>query len=278
MVCSKPAPFWRPRPWSASRRQTCSRKVPPRRRPRSSTSRPTRTWPRPSRKARSSSTAMRTRPGPPPSWKASARIFRRSRPATFARRRARFTTKSYPSVRQAASTSTCCNSPTWPPRTTSRSAAATRSMSVPRWRPTSRNTGAKRLAPDFWTGVTFAGISYSKAKVKPEEAPKTYKDLLHPRWKNAMSCKISSSGIQYVQWYVFQQTVRKRILEGVREAAAARLQLRACSCSTGSRKATTRSPRLRSIQATRSTSSAAPRSSSSAPKTALWRRRSSSAP
>src|SRR6266699_3226549 len=34
----------------------------------------------------------------------------------------------------------------------------------------------------FWTGVTFAGIAYNNAKVKPEEAPKTWKDLLNPRW------------------------------------------------------------------------------------------------
>jgi iron(III) transport system substrate-binding protein len=57
----------------------------------------------------------------------------------------------------------------------------------------------------FWTGVSFAGIAYSKAKVKPEEAPKTWKDLLDPRWRNAMSCKIPSSGIQFVQWYMFRK-------------------------------------------------------------------------
>jgi len=51
----------------------------------------------------------------------------------------------------------------------------------------------------FWTGVTFGGLAYNKAKVKAEEAPKTYKDLLNPRWRNKMSCKISASGIQYVQ-------------------------------------------------------------------------------
>jgi iron(III) transport system substrate-binding protein len=53
----------------------------------------------------------------------------------------------------------------------------------------------------FWTGVTFAGIAYSRAKVKAEEAPKTWKDLLDPRWRNAISCKISASGLQFVQWY-----------------------------------------------------------------------------
>jgi iron(III) transport system substrate-binding protein len=57
----------------------------------------------------------------------------------------------------------------------------------------------------FWTGVSFAGIAYSKAKVKPEDAPKTWKDLLDPRWRNAMSCKIPSSGIQFVQWYMFRK-------------------------------------------------------------------------
>jgi iron(III) transport system substrate-binding protein len=53
----------------------------------------------------------------------------------------------------------------------------------------------------FWTGMTFAGLAYNKSKVKPEDAPKTWKDLLNPLWRNAMSCKIISSGTQYVQWY-----------------------------------------------------------------------------
>src|SRR5262249_401738 len=39
----------------------------------------------------------------------------------------------------------------------------------------------------FWTGVTFGGLAYNKTKVKAEEAPKTYKDLLNPRWRNKMS-------------------------------------------------------------------------------------------
>ena len=57
----------------------------------------------------------------------------------------------------------------------------------------------------FWSGVTFAGLAYNKVKVPAAEAPKTYQDLLDPKWRNAMSCKISSSGIQYVQWYIFRQ-------------------------------------------------------------------------
>ena len=54
-----------------------------------------------------------------------------------------------------------------------------------------------------WAGVTFAGIAYNRVKVKAEEAPKTWKDLLDPRWRNAISCKISASGLQFVQWYTF---------------------------------------------------------------------------
>src|SRR2546422_1526400 len=31
-----------------------------------------------------------------------------------------------------------------------------------------------------WAGVTFAGIAYNRSKVKPEQAPKTWKDILNP--------------------------------------------------------------------------------------------------
>jgi iron(III) transport system substrate-binding protein len=53
----------------------------------------------------------------------------------------------------------------------------------------------------FCPGVTFAGIAYNTDKVKPEEAPKTWKDLLNPRWQNAISVKQSTSGLQFVEWY-----------------------------------------------------------------------------
>jgi iron(III) transport system substrate-binding protein len=53
----------------------------------------------------------------------------------------------------------------------------------------------------FWTGVDFTGIVYSKARVPEAEAPKTWKDLLDPRWRDAISCKIAASGLQFVQWY-----------------------------------------------------------------------------
>ncbi|MCC6470244.1 MAG: extracellular solute-binding protein [Alphaproteobacteria bacterium] len=53
----------------------------------------------------------------------------------------------------------------------------------------------------FWVGVTFAGISYNTEKVKPEDAPKTWKDILKPIWLNGVNVKQSNSGMQFIQWY-----------------------------------------------------------------------------
>ena len=57
----------------------------------------------------------------------------------------------------------------------------------------------------FWTGVTFAGLAYNKSKVTGADIPKSYQDINNPRFRNKISCKISSSGIQYVQWYLLRQ-------------------------------------------------------------------------
>jgi iron(III) transport system substrate-binding protein len=53
----------------------------------------------------------------------------------------------------------------------------------------------------FWTGVDPAGIAYNTEKVAAGDAPKGWKDILDPRWKGKISCKISASGLQFVQWY-----------------------------------------------------------------------------
>ncbi len=53
----------------------------------------------------------------------------------------------------------------------------------------------------FIDGMTFAGIAYNTNKVKKEDAPKNWKDLLNPRWRNVMSTKQATSGMQFVEWY-----------------------------------------------------------------------------
>ncbi len=53
----------------------------------------------------------------------------------------------------------------------------------------------------FYPGIDFVGIVYNSEKVPAADAPKTWKDLIDPRWKNVISCKQSTSGMQFVQWY-----------------------------------------------------------------------------
>jgi iron(III) transport system substrate-binding protein len=56
-----------------------------------------------------------------------------------------------------------------------------------------------------WPGVTFAGIAYHRGKVKPEQAPKTWKDILNPAFKDGISAKLSASGMQHAQWYALRK-------------------------------------------------------------------------
>jgi iron(III) transport system substrate-binding protein len=56
----------------------------------------------------------------------------------------------------------------------------------------------------FWAAVAPAGISYNKSKVNAQEAPKGWKDLLDPKWKDSMSCKLAASGMQFAQWYALR--------------------------------------------------------------------------
>jgi iron(III) transport system substrate-binding protein len=56
-----------------------------------------------------------------------------------------------------------------------------------------------------WGGVTFAGIGYNKSRVKAEQAPKTWKDILNPAYKDIISAKLSSSGTQHAQWYMLRK-------------------------------------------------------------------------
>ena len=56
-----------------------------------------------------------------------------------------------------------------------------------------------------WAGVSFAGIGYNKDKVKPEQAPKTWKDLLNPVHRDGISAKLATSGMQHAQWYMLRK-------------------------------------------------------------------------
>jgi len=56
-----------------------------------------------------------------------------------------------------------------------------------------------------WAGVTFAGIAYNREKVKPEQAPKVWKDILNPAFRDGISAKLSTSGMQHAAWYTLRK-------------------------------------------------------------------------
>jgi iron(III) transport system substrate-binding protein len=56
-----------------------------------------------------------------------------------------------------------------------------------------------------WAGVTFAGISYNKSRVKADQVPKVWKDILNPAFKDNISVKLASSGSQHVNWYMLRK-------------------------------------------------------------------------
>jgi iron(III) transport system substrate-binding protein len=56
-----------------------------------------------------------------------------------------------------------------------------------------------------WGAVVVAGIAYNPTLVSAAEAPKTYTDLLDPKWAENISVKVTISGLQHVTWYVIRK-------------------------------------------------------------------------
>jgi iron(III) transport system substrate-binding protein len=56
-----------------------------------------------------------------------------------------------------------------------------------------------------WGGVIVAGIAYNPTTLKAEEAPKSWKDMLNPRWKDVVNVKVSNSGLQHQTWLMIKQ-------------------------------------------------------------------------
>jgi iron(III) transport system substrate-binding protein len=59
----------------------------------------------------------------------------------------------------------------------------------------------------YWTWGSFimAGLAYNSKLVKPEDAPKSWKDALDPKWKGVINSKASTSGLQHVAWYELRE-------------------------------------------------------------------------
>jgi len=69
----------------------------------------------------------------------------------------------------------------------------------------------KSVPEGFFTAscIITAGIAYNPNIVKPDEAPKTWEDLLDPKWKDAVNVKVSNSGLQHATWFVLKPILAK---------------------------------------------------------------------
>jgi len=56
-----------------------------------------------------------------------------------------------------------------------------------------------------WGVIIVAGIAYNPNLVPADQAPKSWKDLLDPQWKDVINVKVSNSGLQHVAWYMIRQ-------------------------------------------------------------------------
>lgn len=56
-----------------------------------------------------------------------------------------------------------------------------------------------------WGALVIAAIAYNPRLVTAAEAPKTWLDVMDPKWTDAISVKVTISGLQHVEWYVLRQ-------------------------------------------------------------------------
>ncbi|OJW28246.1 MAG: hypothetical protein BGO51_25580 [Rhodospirillales bacterium 69-11] len=59
----------------------------------------------------------------------------------------------------------------------------------------------------MWGGIIVAGIAYNPTTVKEADAPKSWADLLNPRWKDAINVKVSNSGLQHETWFMMKKVL-----------------------------------------------------------------------
>ena len=52
-----------------------------------------------------------------------------------------------------------------------------------------------------WGTIIMAGIAYNPKTVPAAEAPKSWKDVLDPKWAGQVSVKVSNSGLEHETWY-----------------------------------------------------------------------------
>ncbi|QRG09130.1 extracellular solute-binding protein [Xanthobacter dioxanivorans] len=63
--------------------------------------------------------------------------------------------------------------------------------------------------PGYWTTycVNLGALMYDTRTVSPADAPKTWMDLLDPRWKDQIGFQNAAAGTQYGWWYVLRSVL-----------------------------------------------------------------------
>jgi iron(III) transport system substrate-binding protein len=56
-----------------------------------------------------------------------------------------------------------------------------------------------------WGSINLGGIVYNPKVVPPDQAPKTWEDLLNPKWAGGVSVKTTNSGLQHFVWYMLSK-------------------------------------------------------------------------
>jgi iron(III) transport system substrate-binding protein len=56
-----------------------------------------------------------------------------------------------------------------------------------------------------WYTMVLAGIAYNTDVISEADAPKTWKDLLDPKWRGSINFKDSASGLQGAQWFMLRK-------------------------------------------------------------------------
>ena len=69
------------------------------------------------------------------------------------------------------------------------------------------NKAYKREPEGYWTwgSIGPAGIAYNPTTVAADEAPKTWEEVLDPKWASAVTVEVSNSRLQHVSWYMLRQ-------------------------------------------------------------------------
>lgn len=66
-----------------------------------------------------------------------------------------------------------------------------------------------------WAQLALAAIAYNPKLLAPDQAPKTWEDILNPKYEGTMNVKSSNSGVQHFVWYTVREVMGKDFWKGL---------------------------------------------------------------